>query len=85
MFPSMKVIIPYLVALAMLGLGAFLMKHTSRYSRTGGEEFERRMKRRVIAIVLLIAGVMFLGLAVLNQIVPQVSPDASSGTATRAP
>jgi O-antigen/teichoic acid export membrane protein len=84
MLLAIKAIVPYVLAFGLLGIGGFMMRHTSRYSRTGGEEFERRMKRRVIGIVLVIAGIMFLCLAVLNQFELPLTVDQSSTPATPA-
>jgi hypothetical protein len=84
MLLAIKAIVPYVLAFGLLGIGGVMMRHTSRYTRAGGEEFERRMKRRVIGIVLLIAGIMFLGLAVLNQFEHPLTADQAPATATPA-
>jgi O-antigen/teichoic acid export membrane protein len=63
----MMILIFYLGALGLFGLGALLIRKTSPYTRKGGIKFERRMKRRTLGAVLLMAGALLLGLAVLTQ------------------
>jgi hypothetical protein len=74
MMLAIKAIVPYVIAFGLLGMGGVLLRHTSAYTRVGGDEYERRMKRKTIAIVLLIGGGMFLLLAILNNIEMQVAP-----------
>jgi len=59
----------YLGALGLFVLGGFLLKRTSPYTRVGGAKFERRMLRRTVGIIVLIAATMVLVLAVLSEIV----------------
>lgn len=63
----MRILIFYLGALGLFGLGALLLRKTSPYTRKGGAKFERRMKRRTLGEIFLIAGALLFGLAVLTQ------------------
>jgi hypothetical protein len=63
----MITILFYLGAAGLFGLGAFLLRKTSPYSRVGGIKYERKRKRRIIGEILLIAGALLLGLGILNE------------------
>ena len=60
----------YLLSLALLVGGWILRRHTSPYSRIGGDAYEKKRLRKVIGIILLIAGAMVLVLAILTQSFP---------------
>jgi hypothetical protein len=64
---SMITIMFYLGALGLFGLGSLLIRHTSPYSRSGGAKYERKRTRKIVGVILLIAGVLLLGLGVLRQ------------------
>jgi hypothetical protein len=66
----MTAIFFYLLALGLFGLGLLLIRHTSPYSREGGSRFEWKMRRRLIGEVLILASILALGLAVVNQLFP---------------
>jgi uncharacterized membrane protein len=66
----MVVILLYLLSVALLAGGWFLRRHTSPYSRIGGDAYEKKRIRKVIGIILLIAGIMVLILAILTQSFP---------------
>ena len=59
----------YLGALGLFGLGGFLIGNTSPYTRAGGAKYERRRRLKTLGGILLIAGLLLLGMAVLTQIV----------------
>jgi hypothetical protein len=63
----MTLVLLYLGALALFVLGGFLVRRTSAYSRSGGAEFEKRMKRRAVGMASLSVGGLLLALAVLSQ------------------
>jgi uncharacterized membrane protein len=63
----MITILFYLGAAGLFGLGAFLVRKTSPYSRVGGTQYERKRKRKIIGAILLIAAALLLGLGLLNQ------------------
>ena len=58
----------YFGALGLFALGALLIRRTSPYTRSGGVKLERRMKRRLVAQILLIAGALLFGMAVVSQL-----------------
>jgi cell division septal protein FtsQ len=57
----------YLGALGLFGLGAFFTRKTPRGLRLGGAKYERRRKRKILGVILLIAAVLLLVLGVLTQ------------------
>ena len=59
----------YLGALGLFVLGSLLLRNTSPYSRVGGVTYDKRRKRRSIGVILLFAGAILLGIAVLRQFV----------------
>jgi len=63
----MKTLIFYLGALALFALGSLVIRMTSPYTRAGGIKFERRMVCRTLGELVLIAGALLLGLAILTQ------------------
>ena len=62
----------YLGAGGLLGTGVLCFMNTSPYSRIGGDEYEKRKKRRLIGQVFFIMAVLFFGLAVLTQLASSV-------------
>jgi O-antigen/teichoic acid export membrane protein len=63
----MTAIFFYILSVVLFGLGALLMRKTSPYSRTGGIKYERKMRRKTIGVILLLAALLAFGLAVLCQ------------------
>lgn len=61
------ILIFYLGAVVFSGLGALLLRHTPLYTRVGGSKYERRMMRRTLGVIVLVAGAWLLGLVVLRQ------------------
>jgi len=57
----------YLGSLGLFVLGSLLIRNTSPYSRSGGTEYERKRTRKIVGEILLIAGALLLGLAMLSQ------------------
>jgi hypothetical protein len=55
-------------AVALFCLDALCMKKTSPYTRAGGTTYERRRTRKIVGVVLLIAGTRLFGIGVLSQI-----------------
>jgi hypothetical protein len=66
----MAAIFFYVLSLILFGLGVLLLRKTSPYSRAGGLKYERKMRRKVIGVILLIAAVLAFGLALLCQFYP---------------
>jgi hypothetical protein len=64
---TMKTLMFYLGALGLFSLGSYLIRKSSPYTRSGGTKYERRVKRKVLGEILLIAAALLLGLAVLSQ------------------
>ena len=48
-------------------LGGLLIRKTSLHTRKGGTKFERRMMRRTLGEMLLIAAVLLLTIGLLRQ------------------
>jgi hypothetical protein len=59
----------YLGSLGLFVLGGLLIRKTSPYSRSGGTKYERRRRRKIAGEILLIAGALLLGLAILSQFI----------------
>jgi ABC-type Fe3+ transport system permease subunit len=59
----MAAIVLFVFALLLLGLGGLLYRRTSPYSQSGGDAYNRRQTRKLVAQVLLIAGVLVLIMA----------------------
>jgi uncharacterized membrane protein len=57
----------YLGAITLFGLGSLFIRHTSPYTRKGGAEYEKRKKRRLIGVALLIVAAFILVIGLLSQ------------------
>jgi len=57
----------YLIAFIMVALGAFLIMNTSPYTRYGGIKYERRRRRRDLAVLLWVLAAILLGLGVVTH------------------
>jgi hypothetical protein len=57
----------YLVAGVFLGISALLGRHTSTYSHVGGSQYDRKRARRLAAITLLVAAIIFFALGLVAQ------------------
>jgi uncharacterized membrane protein HdeD (DUF308 family) len=55
----------FLLAIGLLALCAVLMKNTSPHSGLGGPDYERRRIRRLLGVLLLVAGTIALGVALI--------------------
>jgi hypothetical protein len=64
----------YLIAVVFLSASALLGRHTSTYSHAGGSQYDRKRNRRLAAITLLVASIIFFGLAFVTQAFSAVSP-----------
>ncbi len=54
-------------ALVLYVLSALFMRHTHPYAGSHSEKFERKQLRRRIGMVLVGAGTLFVGIAILVQ------------------
>jgi Tfp pilus assembly protein PilF len=82
----------FLSALSMFGLGGLLMRKTSAFSASDGESYDSKRQRRQIGRLLLIAGVMPLGIAMVTEFnssdfsaIDYTPRGSSAGEATPAP
>jgi O-antigen/teichoic acid export membrane protein len=57
----------FLVATGLVGFCAVLMRGTAPYSGEGGSDYEKRKTRRLLGILLLVAGAICFGIALLAQ------------------
>jgi hypothetical protein len=69
----MNILVFYLGALSLYGAGAFCLRHTSPYSRAGGDDYLRRDRRRLIAKTLLALATLSLATGLLVQLI-NISP-----------
>jgi hypothetical protein len=80
----MTPIILYIVAVALFGLSALLSQNTSVHTRAGGDEIDRRRKRKLIARVLMVAALLSVVVGVSTQVfstnAPAVLPIPDSGS-----
>ena len=58
----------YVGAVGLFVVGALCIRHTSPFSRAGGTNYERKKQRKIVGEILLIAGALVLGMAVLAQL-----------------
>jgi hypothetical protein len=65
----MNVIVCYVGAVGLYGMGALCLRHTSPYSRAGGDHYLRRDRRRLIAMVMLVAATLCLATGLMIQAV----------------
>jgi uncharacterized membrane protein len=68
----------YLGAVVLIVVGALLMKKTSPFSRVGGRAYERKRKRKVLGVLLLVVAALALGAGAIVQLLqshPQLSPN----------
>ncbi len=63
----MSTFLLYIGSAVSFGLGALLMRKTSPFSRVGGTKFERRMKRKILGEILMVAAFLLLGLGLASQ------------------
>jgi len=61
----MTEIVFFLGALIFGGLGALCLKNTSPYTRAGGEKFEKRGKRKLLAYLFFVIAGMSLIVAII--------------------
>ncbi len=66
----MAALLLFVVSCVLLGLGGLLKRGTSPYTRIGGDAYNRRRKRKVIADIFLIAGGIVFVMALLSAVVP---------------
>jgi len=64
----MNTIAFYLGAVALSILGLLCLRHTSPYTRAGGDKFEKRGKRRLIGYLLFVVAGLSLIMALIAQI-----------------
>ena len=64
----MNILMIYLVAGVFLGISALLARHTSTYSHAGGSQYDRKRNRRLAAITLFVAAVIFFALGLVVQV-----------------
>ena len=64
----MNIIMFYLGAVVLCGLGSLCLRNTSPYTRAGGAKFEKRGKRRLIGYLLFVVAGMSLIMALIAQI-----------------
>ena len=65
----MNVIVFYVGAVSLYGAGAVCLRHTSPYTRSGGDHYLRRDRRRLIAKTLLAMATMALTIGLIVQFV----------------
>lgn len=61
---AMLALIFVICALILLGISYFLVRRTSTYSRTGGDAYVRRVKRKMIGLTLLFPAMLLLAMAI---------------------
>jgi hypothetical protein len=61
----MNTIVFYLAAMVFYGFGAYFIKNTNPYSRSGGDNYLRRDKRRLIGKTLLALATLFLAIGLI--------------------
>ena len=64
----MSTIAFYLGALLIFILGCLSLKNTSPYTRAGGAKFEKRTKRKLLGLLLIVVAGIFLVMAIIAQI-----------------
>ncbi len=57
----------YAGAFALCVLGSLCLRHTSPYTRVGGEKFVMRTKRRLLGQLLLVVAGLCLAVAIIAQ------------------
>jgi hypothetical protein len=67
----MNVMVFYFGAVGLYGAGAVCMRHTSPYTRSGGDHYLRRDRRRLIAITLIALATMALATGLLVQMLAE--------------
>jgi len=63
----MSAIVFYLFSVVLFGLGTLCLRKTSPYSRAGGTSYEKKMTRKVIGEIIMVAAALSFGLAILTQ------------------
>ena len=61
----MNIMMFYLGALALFGLSAILIRDTSPFSRMGCATYERKRRRWLMGVILLIMATLALGIGML--------------------
>ena len=57
----------YIVALVLMVLGGILIRNTSPYSRSGGAQYEKKRKRKLIGMTLIFMAIVLAMLGVIAQ------------------
>jgi drug/metabolite transporter (DMT)-like permease len=60
----------YCAALGAFVVGVLCMVKTSTHSSVGGDMYERRKNRRIAGQILMIAGALLVGIAIMSQYNP---------------
>jgi hypothetical protein len=63
----MSPIMFYLVAVALFGLGALLIRNTDPHESSGGDRYAARMRRRLAGKISMVAATLSLGLGIMTQ------------------
>ena len=67
----------FIAALGLFVLAAILISNTDPHKTTGGSDYEKRMQRRLIGNLLIVAGMFLFGLALLTQFFSVNAPTAN--------
>jgi len=86
---SMTPMMFYLGALGLFGLGSLFIRNTAPYRSSGGGEYERRRKRRLMGKILMGAATLPVAMGMMSQFVsrnaPAINPPPPRGSAGQPP
>jgi len=57
----------YFFSVVLFGVGTLCLRKTSPYSRAGDTNYGRKMTRKVIGEIIMVAAALTLGLGILTQ------------------